>query len=250
MQYRLLDLVCCPSCKGDVGVEIFETKERPPVTQQEANRCRERCAYVETGIGPEPDCISCSKIEVVCGAIRCACGKGYPIVRGIPRFLPEDLQHKLVDRYPEFFALYGEQIDQGLCVVQRDKLSKLDSSAKCNSRPEHLRRSLKVKDSPRPMIEPAFHRLHVGAPECSKVRPLGEPPSHQAGGILDGAALLAGVGGAEVRPGPQHGIDPQVLHVLRPVVIGQGAPDGARETSEGPVQGGAHGRCRPPPPRG
>ncbi len=96
------------------------------------------------------------------------------------------------------------------------------------------------------MIEPALHRLHVGAAECSKVRPFGEEPSHQAGGILDRAALLAGVGGAEVRPGPQYGIDPQVLHVLRPVVIGQGAPDGARETSEGPVQGGAHGRCRPP----
>jgi len=125
MQYRLLDLVCCPSCKADVAVEVFETRQRTPLACIEGKRCCDRCAYVEAGLGVEPDCLTCSKIEVEEGTIRCGCGNVYPIIGGVPRFLPDHLQAELVDRYPQFFRSHGEKIQQQFPEVQRDKVSKL-----------------------------------------------------------------------------------------------------------------------------
>jgi len=37
------------------------------------------------------DCNECYTREVDTGTVSCVCGKSYPIVRGIPRFLPDDL---------------------------------------------------------------------------------------------------------------------------------------------------------------
>src|SRR3990172_783641 len=125
MQYRLLDLVCCPSCKDDVAVEVFETQQRPPLASLEGKRCRDRCAYVEAGLGAEPDCLACSKIEVAQGMIRCACRRAYPVIDGVPRFLPDDLQSELVNRYPKFFMSHGDKIQQDLSEAQRDKVNKL-----------------------------------------------------------------------------------------------------------------------------
>jgi uncharacterized protein YbaR (Trm112 family) len=98
MQYRLLDLLCCPSCKGDFTVEVFETRQRSGLTSVDGKRCRDRCAYVEVGLGAEPDCFACSRIEVAEGMIHCGCGKAYPIIGGVPRFLPDDLQAELMGR--------------------------------------------------------------------------------------------------------------------------------------------------------
>lgn len=125
MQYRLLDLLCCPSCKGDFTVEVFETRQRSGLTSVDGKRCRDRCAYVEVGLGAEPDCFACSRIEVAEGMIHCGCGKAYPIIGGVPRFLPDDLQTELMERYPQFFTSYEDKIRQQLSDVQRDKLSKL-----------------------------------------------------------------------------------------------------------------------------
>lgn len=125
MQYRLLDLICCPSCKSDVALEVFKTTQRPALASLEGKRCRGRCAYVDAGLGVEPDCLTCSKIEVEEGTIQCGCGKVYPIIGGVARFLPEDLQAELVDRYPQFFRSHGEKIQQQFPDVQRDKVSKL-----------------------------------------------------------------------------------------------------------------------------
>lgn len=125
MQYRLLDLICCPSCRGDVALEVFETKQRTPLASTEEKRCRDRCAYVEASQGAEPDCLACSMIEVTQGMIRCACGKWYPIIGGVPRFLHDALKDELVDRYPEFFTSHQIKIQQDLSKAQRDKISKL-----------------------------------------------------------------------------------------------------------------------------
>src|SRR5882724_5646144 len=127
MQYRLLDLVRCPSCKGDgeLAVEVFETKQRAGLASVEGKRCRERCSYVEASMGTEPDCLTCSTIEVTEGMIHCGCGKAYPIIGGVARFLPDDLQCELIDRYPQFFTSHGHKIQQHLSDAQRDKLSEL-----------------------------------------------------------------------------------------------------------------------------
>jgi uncharacterized protein YbaR (Trm112 family) len=125
MQYRLLDLLCCPSCKNEVAVEVFETRRRTPLGALEGKRCCQRCAYIEAGLSGEADCFACSRIEITEGLIRCGCGKAYPIIGGVPRFLPEDLQAEVVDRYPQFFAQYGDKIWQHLSNAQRDKLTRL-----------------------------------------------------------------------------------------------------------------------------
>ncbi len=125
MQYRMFDLLCCPSCKSEVAAEVFEITQRPPLAPREGKRCRDRCAYVEAGLGADVDCFACSKIEIKEGMIRCGCGKSYPIIDAVPRFLPDDLEGELVDRYPQFFAWHGDKIWQHLSDVQRDKVTKL-----------------------------------------------------------------------------------------------------------------------------
>ena len=92
----------CPSCEaeGDLAVEVLETRKRTGTASLQEKCCQDRCAYVETGLGPEPDCRTCSRMEVVKGMIHCSCGKAYPIIGCVPRFLPDDLQCELVDRYP------------------------------------------------------------------------------------------------------------------------------------------------------
>jgi len=124
MQYRLLDLVHCPSCKRDLKLEVFEIGGRTPLQSIELKRCRARCAYVELGHASEADCLSCSGIEVVEGMLHCDCGKAYPVIGGIPRFLPDNLQDELVDRYPKFFFSHGKTIHHlsGACL---DKVSRL-----------------------------------------------------------------------------------------------------------------------------
>lgn len=105
---------------------------------------------------------------------------------------------------------------------------------------------LKVQDVPRPMIKPPLHRLHLLAQPCIEVRALREEPPHQPGRILARATLLSGGGRAEVRPCPQHLIDPQMFNVLAPVVVGERASDRAREAGERPIQAGPHRRRRAP----
>jgi SAM-dependent methyltransferase len=34
--------------------------------------------------------------------LRCRCGRSFPIIKGVPRFLPEELRHELPKYYPEF----------------------------------------------------------------------------------------------------------------------------------------------------
>jgi SAM-dependent methyltransferase/uncharacterized protein YbaR (Trm112 family) len=40
--------------------------------------------------------------EITEGSLNCRCGQRFPIIRGVPRFLPEELRHELPKYYPEF----------------------------------------------------------------------------------------------------------------------------------------------------
>ena len=40
--------------------------------------------------------------EIIEGSLSCQCGRSFPIIRGVPRFLPEELRHELPKYYPEF----------------------------------------------------------------------------------------------------------------------------------------------------
>ncbi len=59
MKRELMDILCCPMCKGDLGLEVTEENEK----------------------------------EIVKGTLNCKkCNENYPIDDGIPNMLPPDLR--------------------------------------------------------------------------------------------------------------------------------------------------------------
>ncbi|ADB57834.1 methytransferase partner Trm112 [Archaeoglobus profundus] len=59
MRKKLLDILACPICKGDLKLEVFDENEE----------------------------------EVISGKLICTkCGTEYPIEEGIPNMLPPDLR--------------------------------------------------------------------------------------------------------------------------------------------------------------
>lgn len=130
MQYRLLDLLCCPSCKkDDLSVQVFQKVQRQPPASaagMSGKRCQDWCEYIEAGLSKESDCMNCGRIEITEGLLVCAaCEKTYPIINGVPRFLPDELQREVVDRYPNFFVKYESKVSGHLSKSQQDKIGKL-----------------------------------------------------------------------------------------------------------------------------
>ncbi|OLE50696.1 MAG: hypothetical protein AUG51_26455 [Acidobacteria bacterium 13_1_20CM_3_53_8] len=52
--------------------------------------------------------------SVESGFIACACGTSYPVIVGIPRLLPPELQSMLWEMHPQFFASYSERLPAAL----------------------------------------------------------------------------------------------------------------------------------------
>lgn len=89
MRHRVLDLIVCPKCRGDFGVQVF----------------REERVADAAGGGATPD----SAVEIVEGGLRChGCGARYPVINGIPRLLDEPLLRAMRPRYPAFFNEHPE----------------------------------------------------------------------------------------------------------------------------------------------
>jgi SAM-dependent methyltransferase len=70
----LLEVLCCPSCRGRLELEAWE-KVGPAVQE---------------------------------GALRCACGGRWPIVKGVPRLLPAGLMVEVASRHADFFRRHPE----------------------------------------------------------------------------------------------------------------------------------------------
>ncbi len=118
MKYRLVDLLCCPQCRGSLelakyqmqlsdNISVVATTERP--------RCTELCArfnHHSDQTNPE-ECCSCYQNEIVEGRLFCNnCNIAFPIINNIPRLLTanlltESLAHYHADflkRYKKDFA--------------------------------------------------------------------------------------------------------------------------------------------------
>lgn len=85
MKKSLLQIVVCPLCQGALACESFKEAED---------------GTVESGV------------------IRCECGANYPVIEGIPRLLPPELQSMLWEMHPDFFNTYGERLPQELLPVR------------------------------------------------------------------------------------------------------------------------------------
>jgi uncharacterized protein YbaR (Trm112 family)/SAM-dependent methyltransferase len=111
MKYRLLDLLCCPECKSSLSLQVFEnvTLNYDKYKFIESDLCPSRCQNTNTFIKKSENahehCRRCYESEIVEGLLTCNCGKAYPIVNDIPRFLPDSF-----DQHPQFTQTYYDEI--------------------------------------------------------------------------------------------------------------------------------------------
>ncbi len=96
MKKRLLDLIVCPICKGNLNLTIFKTE-----------------------IGKNP--------EISDGLLHCKCNSWYPIIRGIPRILPMPLQKKILNQdWGKFLIKYRERFPKYINPQFKSELDQFD----------------------------------------------------------------------------------------------------------------------------
>jgi len=78
MRRRLLDLILCPRCRGGFSLETS--------TSADADG------------------------NVIDGGLRCECGRGFPIINGVPRLLSPPLLRRMRERYGDFFTAHPEYL--------------------------------------------------------------------------------------------------------------------------------------------
>lgn len=90
MKYRLVDLLQCPRCRGDLRLTGAAT--RPAEVRGVCFPCTRSCAKGEAVVPPPRErCLACWNEEVVSGTLVCTgCGRDFPVVDGVPwLFEPE-----------------------------------------------------------------------------------------------------------------------------------------------------------------
>ena len=93
MKYRLVDLLQCSCGRTNLSVNGAVERSVPFNDSLRQVKCSNTCALRKRSANAvtPADCNECYTREVDTGTISCVCGKTYPIVRGIPRFLPDNL---------------------------------------------------------------------------------------------------------------------------------------------------------------
>jgi len=94
MKHRLLDLLQCPCGKnGGLAVKVDAEKRVAFSNHLKESRCKTTCSFRQCAVSQvsAKDCEECYAHEIVEGTIACSCGHEWPIVRGVPRFLPKTL---------------------------------------------------------------------------------------------------------------------------------------------------------------
>ncbi|MBM2829431.1 MAG: methyltransferase 11 protein [Gammaproteobacteria bacterium] len=125
MKYRLLEILCCPGCSGDLRLDVFTIKQLQSETLTLNNKtasCHQHCGLrnlAAKDVNPS-ECPDCYNIEILEGKLSCQCGNIYPIIGGIPRLLPQELLHEtltqyhadFVSKYPDMFPVSGGRISE------------------------------------------------------------------------------------------------------------------------------------------
>lgn len=117
MKYRLLDLIVCPSCSGELSVFPFLTEpDKSPLLQKiQSQTCKNYCGYERMSIRTdnqncgmnEHKCNECYRTEILDGLLVCKCGALFPVTDGVPQFLDNSLVSAR-----EFCEKYHEQLKE------------------------------------------------------------------------------------------------------------------------------------------
>lgn len=113
MKLRLLDIVRCPACRGQLELTIFTEAHEPVSREVTTPACRVWCEADRQALAGAPnncrssfDCLACYGREIQEGLLACPqCRLLYPIIEGIPR-----LVRTAYSDYPVFFFAYREAV--------------------------------------------------------------------------------------------------------------------------------------------
>ncbi len=115
MKYRLLDILACPECKHfPLKLYVFEREEYDRKLDLKKPYCELYCGFLEKPLKElkeEPPCEQCIRYEIVTGLLYCEnCRRWYPIIKRIPRMLPDKLRNKREDLI--FLRKYSSKIPE------------------------------------------------------------------------------------------------------------------------------------------
>jgi SAM-dependent methyltransferase/uncharacterized protein YbaR (Trm112 family) len=106
MKHRALDFLACPACRSGLSLEAFSSESREHIVNKKIF-CRHHCSFYRKS-PKNVDCSTCFKTEVLEGLLTCKkCGRQYPIIRGIPRILPDAFMKDLARKNSAFFQKYS-----------------------------------------------------------------------------------------------------------------------------------------------
>ncbi len=111
MKYSVLDVVICPVCHSSLRLQVFEEIRLTEKTDDVGFSIHgESCSHHGTDFRlaavREANWAECMTHEIMSGVLECECGMWFPIIRGVPRLLPEELRSVVLSYYPEFFEKY------------------------------------------------------------------------------------------------------------------------------------------------
>ena len=102
MKYRLLEILCCPACQGDLQLEIYKKEQLDDkVVGSATSLCRKHCGFHNLPVNEikPTGCSGCYQVEILEGKLICKCGYACPVINGIPRILPYELLIETLSQY-------------------------------------------------------------------------------------------------------------------------------------------------------
>ncbi len=117
----------CPACGSSFQMTVFTASDNGEDVGFATPGCSRRCAYLGIILPAdeksEIDCGRCYTINVDDGLLECGgCDRSYPIVRGVPRLLPDAFEE-----HPEYLSRYENKLPTKLIDRSGD-----------NRKPDHL----------------------------------------------------------------------------------------------------------------
>jgi len=108
MKYRLLELLQCVRCRGDLELAGEVTRKVPPAPG-EIFSCKQFCSLDRTPRVPDIQrCAECSRIDIQTGTLACrGCGHSYPVIQSVPWLLEKGGDQQPGDVLSDTAALYS-----------------------------------------------------------------------------------------------------------------------------------------------